>query len=61
MELLLLALVAIGVLVTMSYPINGHGGGYYPYFGPDGDLGPQPGSHGSRAPGNRGRPGGRGN
>ena len=48
MELLLLALVAIGVLVLLSYPVNGHGSGYYPYFGPDGDRGPQPGNHAGR-------------
>ena len=50
MELLLLAVVAVGVLVLLSYPVNGHGSGYYPYFGPDGDRGPQPGGHERRSP-----------
>jgi hypothetical protein len=48
MELLLLAILALGVLVFLSYPVNGHGSGYYPYFGPDGDRGPQDVGSGSR-------------
>lgn len=47
MELLFIAVAAVAavaVLVAISYPINGHGGGYYPYFGPDGDRGARPGS-----------------
>ena len=47
----LIALIALGVLLLVSYPVNGHGTGYYPYFGPDGDRGPEPWHHRDRTPG----------
>lgn len=56
MELLILAIVAIGVLLLVSYPVNGHGSGYYPYFGPDGDRGPErSGYEGTRLPSVKGQ------
>ena len=49
--LMLIGLIAVSVLFLVSFPVNGHGTGYYPYFGPDGDRGPEPGHHGDRTQG----------
>jgi hypothetical protein len=52
MELLIIVIAAFVLLMLLSYPINGHGGGWYTRGGPDGDRGPEPGtrpSHITRA------------